>query len=99
MDGATLYILRCKDGRYYTGLTRREVEERVSEHAQGFSAYTKRRLPVTLVFCEHYPLITDAIAAERRIEGLSRAKKEAYMRGDFDRLSVLAQRRGVKDRG
>lgn len=99
MDGATLYILRCRDGHYCTGLTRREVEERVSEHAQGLSAYTKRRLPVVLIFSEHYLVITDAIAAERRIKGWSRAKKEAYMRGDFERLSALAQRRRVNDRG
>ena len=34
MDGATLYILRCADGKLYTGLTRRDVDERVSEHAK-----------------------------------------------------------------
>lgn len=86
MDGASLYILRCADGRLYTGLTRREVEERVSEHQQGLSAFTKRRLPVELIFSEHYPLITDAIAAERRIKGWSRAKKLAYVAGDFERF-------------
>ncbi len=97
MDGATLYILRCADGSYYTGLTRRSVEERVSEHENGLSDYTKRRRPVVAIFSEHYPTIIDAIAAERRIKGWSRAKKEAYMRGDFERLSALARRR-VKDR-
>ena len=34
MQGASIYILRCADGSYYTGLTRRSVDERVSEHAQ-----------------------------------------------------------------
>ncbi len=33
--GASIYILRCADGSYYTGITRRAVEERVSEHANG----------------------------------------------------------------
>ncbi len=97
MEGATLYILRCADGSYYTGLTRRSVDERVSEHQNGLSAYTKRRRPVVPIFSEHYPIITDAIAAERRIKGWSRAKKEAYMRGDFERLSALSHR--GKDRG
>jgi hypothetical protein len=32
------------------------------------------------------------IAAERRIKGWSRAKKEAYMRGDFASLVALAKR-------
>ncbi|MGA2638514.1 GIY-YIG nuclease family protein [Methylocella sp.] len=34
MPGASIYILRCADGSYYTGLTRRSVDERVSEHSQ-----------------------------------------------------------------
>jgi hypothetical protein len=32
--------------------------------------------------------------AERRLKGWARAKKEAYMRGDFEILSKLAKRRG-----
>ena len=93
MDGATLYILRCADGSYDTGLTRRSVDERVSEHQQGLSAYTSSHLPVVAIFSEHYPALTDAIAAERRIKGWSRAKKDAYMRGDFELLSALARRK------
>jgi putative endonuclease len=94
MNGASIYILQCADGSYYTGITRRSVEERLSEHAQGFIAdgYTFRRRPVKLVFAEHYERITDAIAAERRIKGWSRAKKEAYMRGDFPALVALSKR-------
>ncbi len=93
MDGATLYILRCADGKLYTGLTRREVDEHVSEHAQGLSAFTRVRRPVELIFSEHYESVLDAIAAERRIKGWSRAKKEAYMGGDFERLSALSRRK------
>jgi putative endonuclease len=100
MPGAFIYILQCSDGSYYTGITRRDVDERVSEHAQGLveGCYTASRRPVVLVFSEHYDRIDEAIAAERRIKGWSRAKKEAYMRGDFERLSILARRRrGTKD--
>ena len=95
LDGASIYILECADGSYYTGITRRAVEERASEHAHGLIAecYTFKRRPVNLVFEEHYERITDAIAAERRIKGWSRAKKEAYMRGDFASLSQLAKGR------
>ena len=66
----------------------------MSEHAQGLIAgcYTSTRRPVTLVFAKHYERIADAVAAERRIKGWSRAKKEAYMRGDFEALSALARR-------
>ncbi len=96
MHGASLYILKCADGSYYTGVTRRTPDERVSEHAQGLikACYTASRLPVTLAFSEYYERVDEAIAVERRIKGWSRAKKEAYMRGDFTKLSELARRRG-----
>jgi putative endonuclease len=73
---------------------RRSVEERVSEHAQGLipDCYTFTRRPVKLILAEHYDRIVDAISAERQIKGWSRAKKEAYIRGDFAALAALAKR-------
>ena len=99
MSGASIYILRCSDDRYYTGITRRSVEERVSEHMQGLiqGCYTDKRRPVKLMFSEHYGRIDEAVAAERRIKGWSRAKKEAYMRGDFPALVELAKRGSRRD--
>jgi putative endonuclease len=98
MAGASVYILLCADGSYYTGVTRRSVEERVSEHAQGLipGCYTDRRRPLKLVFSEPYERVDEAIATERRIKGWSRAKKEAYVRGDFPALITLSKRRGGK---
>jgi putative endonuclease len=95
MQGASIYILRCADGSYYTGITRRSVDERVSEHAQGLVkvCYTESRLPVKLVFSEYYERVDEAVAAERRVKGWSRAKKEAMMQGDFAALSALAKRK------
>jgi putative endonuclease len=94
-QGASIYILRCADRSYYTGITRRSVEERVSEHAQALvkGCYTEGRLPVELVFSEYYERADEAVAAERRIKGWSRAKKEAMMRGDFAALSALSKRK------
>jgi putative endonuclease len=69
------------------------VDERVSEHAPGLlPGYTFTRRPLKLVLSEHYKRIVDAIAAERRIKGWSRAKKEAYMRGDFSALVAFSKR-------
>jgi putative endonuclease len=99
VSGATIYILRCSDGSYYTGITRRSVEERLSEHAMGLrDGYTFTRRPVTLVHAESYERIDEAIAAERRIKGWSRAKKEAYIRGDFEALTDLSRRRLKSER-
>lgn len=86
--GAWLYVLRCADGSYYTGTTRAGLEQRFEEHQSGrFPGYTAKRRPVVLVCSEYFEQIVDAIAAERRIKGWSRAKKEALMNGDFKRLN------------
>jgi putative endonuclease len=68
--GASVYILLCADGSYYTGLTRKDVETRVSEHNLGINAdYTSRRRPVKLLWSANFEQLTDAIACERRIKG------------------------------
>lgn len=97
--GAWLYILRCADGSYYTGTTRAELEKRVAEHQAGtFGGYTATRRPVELAFGEYFDTIADAISAERKIKGWSRAKKEALMIGDFRRVSALAKDAAPADR-
>ncbi|MBO6900389.1 MAG: GIY-YIG nuclease family protein [Rhizobiaceae bacterium] len=91
---ATVYILRCSDGSYYTGLTKQDVEARVWEHNQGiYDGYTKKRRPVELVFTETYDRVVDAIARERQIKGWSRAKKEALIALAYERLPELARNR------
>ncbi|RUM08179.1 GIY-YIG nuclease family protein [Rhizobium chutanense] len=89
----TVYILRCSDGSYYTGLTKQEVEARVWEHNSGtYDGYTAKRRPVELVFTETYDLIIDAIARERQIKGWSRRKKEALIAMDYEALPGLSKR-------
>ena len=41
IEGASVYILLCADGSYYTGLTRKEVETRVGEHNAGVMLTTR----------------------------------------------------------
>jgi putative endonuclease len=48
------------------------------------------------VHAEHYARIADAVAAERRIKGWSRAKKEAHIRADYAALVALAKRSGKR---
>ena len=92
--GAHVYMLRCADGSYYVGSARRGLERRLSEHNSGtFGGYTSKRLPVELVWSEHFLDITDAIAAERQIKGWSRSKKDALIRGDYEAIRILAKRR------
>ena len=96
---AYVYILRCADGHYYVGSTRASLELRLAQHNDGtFNGYTKSRRPVELVYSEAFDRITDAISAERKLKGWSRAKKEALMRGDFDLLRELARRHCEDDK-
>ena len=93
-EGAWLYILRCADGSYYVGTTRTSLEIRVAEHNAGtFEGYTASRRPVELIFSQRFERITDAIENERKLKKWSRAKKEAFIRGDFASLQQLAKRK------
>ena len=94
MDGAFVYILSCADKSYYTGLTRDDMELRLSQHQQGKfpGTYTFRRRPVALVWHSHLERFDEAIATERRIKRWTRAKKEALIRGDYDSLPGLAKK-------
>jgi len=94
MDGAYLYIVKCCDGSLYVGTTRSGFETRIAQHNAGtFPGYTKSRRPVELVFSQWFDRITDAIEAERKLKGWSRAKKQAFIRGDMQTLQLLSRRR------
>ena len=87
------YMLRCADGSYYTGHTD-DLDHRMARHATGeLGGYTAKRKPVELVWSEAFPTREEALAAERQIKGWSRAKKEALIAGDWERISALARNR------
>ena len=88
-----VYILRCADGSYYVGHTD-QLETREAQHNSGeLGGWTKGRRPVRLLWSEPFSSRDDAFAAERRIKGWSRAKKEALMAGDWALLQSLSQNR------
>jgi putative endonuclease len=99
--GAFVYMLRCADGSYYVGIaTGDDLTVRIAEHQAGtYPGYTSSRLPVELVWSDHFERITDAITAERQLKGWSRAKKEALIKGDWNSVQRLAKRRGGQPRG
>ncbi len=95
ISGAYLYILRCADGSYYAGTTRKPLEARLAEHNAGLhGGYTATRRPVAIVYAQHFEAIADAVAAERQVKGWSRAKKDAMIKGEWNRLPELSKRRG-----
>jgi len=87
------YLLRCSDGSFYCGSTRNELETRVAQHSSGLgSDYTSKRLPVELVWAAEFDRIDDAYLLEKRIQGWSRAKREALIAGAFARLPALSKK-------
>ena len=89
MNEYFVYVLKCSDESYYTGVTS-NLEKRLIEHNSGmFKGYTSTRLPVKLVYSNSFSDVNDAIRAEKQIKGWSRAKKEALIHGDFKSLVKL----------
>lgn len=72
----SVYMLRCGDGSLYTGITN-DLDRRIAAHSRGSgAAYTRSRLPVSLVFQEP---ATDRAAALRREAALKRLPRAAKL--------------------
>ena len=99
MKTYSVYMLLCWDGSYYVGVTS-NPETRVAEHQSGVDreCFTRTRRPVLLVYSETFPTPDQAIAAEKRLKGWSRAKKRALIGGRWDEIQRLAAS-GTADAG
>ncbi len=93
MKKFVVYILKCADGLYYVGLTG-NMELRIEEHQSGYfeGAYTSKRLPVELVYQCYFQTYSEAFSKERQIKKWSRAKKEALINGEIEKLPNLAKK-------
>lgn len=70
-----VYMLRCRDGSLYTGVTT-DVHRRLAAHRAGSgSRYTRARLPVRLVYLEHGGSRSAALRREAAIKRLDREAK------------------------
>lgn len=87
-----VYILKCKDGTYYTGVTN-DIERRLQEHRLGLDpdSYTYKRRPVELVFYEYFMEPEQAIMYEKKIKRWSKSKKEALIKGKWEDLKALSE--------
>ncbi len=71
-----VYILRCGDGSLYTGIAK-DVQARLKQHVEGRgAAYTRSRLPVTLLYQQEGLTRSEALIREAQIKAMSRSKKE-----------------------
>ena len=82
MMGNYIYIVECADGTWYTGWTT-DPDRRVHMHNTGKGAkYTRSRRPVRLIYTEEYETSVEAQRREYEIKHLTRAQKEAIVRGN-----------------
>jgi putative endonuclease len=87
-----VYILKCSDNSYYTGMTN-DINRRLLEHQKGINSacYTYDKRPVELVFFTEFNEVVQAIAFEKQVKGWSRKKKEAIINDKWDDLKKLAE--------
>jgi putative endonuclease len=86
-----VYLLRCIDGTFYTGITN-DVVRRYAEHCSGYNekCYTHTRRPLRLVYAGEFDRPDDAIAFEKQVKGWSHKKKRAFAEQDWPLLTRLA---------
>ena len=92
MKSYYVYIVKCADQSYYTGITN-NIELRLYGHNHGINpdCYTYKRRPVKLMFVQDFSNPKDAIAAEKQIKGWSRKKKESLFQDDWNKIHELAK--------
>jgi putative endonuclease len=77
-----VYMLRCRDGSLYTGITT-DLERRLHEHNHGRrgARYTRARRPVTLVWAEPQDTRADATRREYHLRNLGTDAKRSLIAG------------------
>lgn len=72
-----VYILKCTDDTYYTGITS-NLEKRILEHQVGkhIDSYTYSRRPIKLMFYAEFTEPEFAIKTEKQIKKSSRVKRK-----------------------
>ncbi len=81
-----VYILKCSDDSFYTGITN-NLERRLIEHKTKKSfSYTYKRQPLELVWYLGCTKPDEAIKIEKQIKGWSRRKKQALISENWNDL-------------
>ena len=75
-----LYVLFCDEKTFYVGITN-NISQRVQQHRNGDSFFTKKFSRIELVYGERYNLQTEAAQREKQLKGWSHAKKQMLVDG------------------
>ena len=75
----TLYIIRCADDSFYTGIAK-DLDKRLEVHKTGKgSVYVRARLPFSLVYTEKHRDRSRATKREIEIKKMTRQEKEKLL--------------------
>ena len=86
-----MYILLCANNEYYVGSTN-DLASRLLAHQNGEGAnFTFKHLPVEHIYTEEFPDVEAAFEREQQVKKWSRAKKEALIAGDIEKLKQLSK--------
>jgi len=92
-----LYIVQCRDGSFYTGITT-NLKRRIKEHNSSIlgAKYTRARKPVRLVYIKEFPDRSSASVGEARIKNLNRIEKiELIKTARKEHLAQLREKKKV----
>jgi predicted GIY-YIG superfamily endonuclease len=84
------YLLRCANKAYYCGHTD-NLDQRMQQHHDGLIGYTAKLKLVELIWQGEFGSRAEAIESELKIKGWSRAKKEALIAGDWEKIQALSK--------
>ena len=77
----TLYLIECKNGAFYAGITT-DIERRYAQHLSGKGAkYTRANPPKKLIGVKQYANRSDASKAEYAIKQLPKNLKVNFLHG------------------
>ncbi len=88
-----IYILRCRDGSLYTGITL-DVNRRLQQHrgelgAKKGAKSLRGKTPLTLVFSQPQESRSAALKLEYKIKRLSKPSKEALVANTLTTAELL----------
>ncbi|MEP0767058.1 MAG: GIY-YIG nuclease family protein [Fimbriimonadia bacterium] len=99
MKSPAVYILRCIDGRFYTGVTAQAEVRLGANHAGAGGEFTRKYGPCECVWVGHFGTMAEAITAEKQIKGWRREKKLALIEGRLEDLPALSRSYSKRERG
>ncbi len=80
----SLYMVRCRDGKLYTGIAT-DIERRIAEHRAGKGArYLRGRAPLKLVFKKRIGSRSLALRVEQAVKKLPKSRKEKIIDAGMD---------------